>query len=167
MRRISDEDGINAGVRNIGRYFLFAIPAALGGAACLWIAAASGWIDLSHKITMEDRALNAVGISEPPTEPIKIVTTNGTCLHATGAYLDGDEVVVSLQNTCDRQLDEPVYVYRTKAGDGTVLLSARYAFSGERWWNPKEKRERRIWIDGKEHDKIDFRTEVIEIALLN
>ena len=167
MRRISDEDGRSAKHRNYGRLALSVIPAALGGAACLWLAAASGWIDLTHEITMEQRALNAVGLSIPPREPIKLVFVNDRCLHVESAYLDGDIARAIFRNTCDRQLDRPNYAYKTKAPDGTVLLTGTWAFHGNKWFVAHEKREQKVWLDGEDYGVLDSRTAVVDIFAID
>jgi hypothetical protein len=167
MRRISDEDGINAGFRNIGRYALFMIPAALGGAACLWIAAAFGWIELGHAINMERRSLQAVGVTAPPKEPIKLVRVDSSCLKFDDAYVDGDDVITYVKNTCDRWLDLPNFAYRTQAGDGTTIISGRWAFSGIKSIGPHERREQKIWLDGKDYNKLDPRTATILVEVID
>jgi hypothetical protein len=45
MRRISDEDGFHAGVRNVGRWFLSMAPLALGLAASVWLGV---WIQAHY-----------------------------------------------------------------------------------------------------------------------
>src|SRR6188508_2176701 len=107
MRRLSNEDGINAGIRNIGRYALFMIPAALGGAACLWIAAGLGWIDLSREIRKERRLLDGVHISVPADEPIKQVAFDDRCLKVDKMFLDSEHVTFYVRNSCDRYLPSP------------------------------------------------------------
>ena len=73
MKRISDESGESAGWRNWGRLMLSLIPAALGGAAVLWIIAGLGWIDLTKELRMERRTMQSVGISVLPKTPIQLL----------------------------------------------------------------------------------------------
>ena len=167
MRRISNEDGINAGVRNIGRYALAAIPAALGGAACLWIMAASGCLDLGNKINTSRRSFDAVGMTALPTEPITLVLINAQCLQIEKAFIDADTVITYVKNACDRWLKSPNYHYQTQAADSTVILSGRWAFSGVKSIGPGERREQRVWLDGRDYVELDPRTVKIVVSVLD
>jgi hypothetical protein len=145
--RWSNEDGQGAGARNWGRLALAIIPAALGGAACLWIAAAAGWVDLRKAVTAEDRAMRAVGLTQNPVAPIKFESFDAKCLKVDAAYMkDGTHFAFVVKNTCRDWLPHPAYAFRLLA-NGTTTESGDYAFSGDHQIGPTERREQVVWIE--------------------
>lgn len=151
--RLSDEDGLSAGWRNGGRLALAMIPAALGGAAVLWLTAAVGWIDLARTRRVERRSMESVGIAEKPTTPIVVRNHDAACLKIQSSVLDGRELLFYALNTCDRWLSGPNYLIRVKAPDGTVIKSERWAFDGDRSLAPGERREQSTRVG--EDDRVD------------
>lgn len=161
MRRFSDENGVHASSRNWGRLALALIPAALGGAAILWLTAAFGWIDLTQELRMTDRTMQSVGISVMPRTPIQLINHDDACLKVESSYMDGDRLQFYTRNTCHRWLSLPNFSYRLKAHDGTVIGSERYAFSGDRRISPRERREQRVYLDE------DNRIEIVELWMID
>lgn len=141
MRRLSNEDGVSAAHRNWGRLALALIPAAIGIAAILWIAAAFDWISLGRQRRIDQRTREIVGVETSPAKPVALVNNNGACLKIDKSFMDGREIVFYARNTCQRWLEMPNYAYRVMAHDGTVIESARWAFSGDRAFAPGERRE--------------------------
>ncbi len=160
-RRWSDENGTDAGFRNWGRLMLGLIPAALGGAAVLWITAAFGWIDLTREMRLRRRAMESVGVSVPPTAPIRLVTTDDHCLRIDASHIDGQVVVFYAVNSCDHWLSLPNWSFRVKAHDNTVIESKRYAFDGDMAFGPKERREQRV------HTETNERAEEIVLSVID
>lgn len=147
MRRISNEEGREASARNIGRLALSMIPAALGGAAVLWVLAASGWVDLSKSYRAERRVLSSVGLQSVPFDPIVFETHDARCLKVDAASMrDGDHVVFYVKNTCTEWLKVPNYGYRVQSGDA-VVDSGRFAYGGDKNIGPAERREQVIWLE--------------------
>ena len=157
MKRISDESGESAGWRNWGRLMLSLIPAALGGAAVLWIIAWLGWIDLTKELRMERRTMQSVGISVLPKTPIQLLAHDGTCLKIQSSYMDGDRLQFYAFNSCRHWLFNPAFYYRVKAHDGTVVDSHEWAFDGDRDLGPQERREQVINLEN------DDRAEQVEL----
>ena len=149
--RISDEGGRSASARNFGRLALSVIPAALGGAACLWIFAAFGWLDLTQEMRRQQRAMQSVGLAVMPREPIRVLAHDDLCLKVESAYMDGDRLQFYARNTCSHWLKDPNFSYHLKAGDGTVIGSKVYAFDGNRQIGPQERREQWLGVsdDGR------------------
>jgi len=161
MRRVSDESGKQAGLRNMGRFFLFMIPSALGGAAILWIIAAFGWIDLTRELRMGQRTMQSVGLSVLPRTPIVLLAHDGLCLKADSSYMDGNRLQFYAKNTCDRWLPSPSFSYRIKAHNGTVIDSHLWAFNGDRAIGPQERREQYVHVDD------DRRAETVELWMID
>jgi hypothetical protein len=147
--------------RNAGRFSLSMIPAALGGAAILWIVAAFGWIDLTQAIRMQRRSMASVGISAPPRTLILVTSADGQCLKVESSRMDGDELVFYARNVCNRWLQLPNYSIRQKARDGTVIASNKWAFSGDRMIGPQERREQGVRL------KNDDRTETVQLNAID
>ena len=139
--RISNEDGWSAQSRNYGRLALSLIPAALGGAAILWIAAAAGWIDLTSQRRISQRSMESVGVSAPPEAPITVMGHNSECLKVESSFVVSGKLTFYVRNTCGQWLWTPTYRTRLKAPDGTVIEGHFYAFSDDRAIGPGERRE--------------------------
>lgn len=100
MKRISNEDGTNAGWRNIGRQALATIPLLLGLGACVWLgffAATRGWF---VQYSQEQRQAIYVGAFNRPKGKLIIETPYTGCVAITHVDLDGSSAAVYLQNNC-------------------------------------------------------------------
>lgn len=102
MKRFSNEDGGNAGFRNIGRFFLFAIPLVLGLGASVWFGL---WVSgyefgraqeadkrhddaYKHDLTQSERSAVYVGASKLPTGKLAVQFLDKTCMKIVRADLD-------------------------------------------------------------------------------
>src|SRR5258708_5935846 len=104
MKRISNEDGVNAGQRNIGRFFLAAIPWLLGLGASVWLGVWIGYHDFRHQLSQEDRAAIYVGAENRPKAKIIPTIMPKDCTHITRADIDGSTLLLWARNDCDSYL---------------------------------------------------------------
>lgn len=159
--RISNEGGREASARNAGRLALAAIPATLAIGALLWIAAAMDWIRFGRERRIDQRTLNAVGLSVEPNTPIVLKNhDNASCMKIESSFMDGGQAVMYARNTCQRWLT-PKFSFRVVGPDGTVIESGYYIFSGDSQLGPGERREQRIYI------KTDRRITGVELRLID
>jgi hypothetical protein len=129
------------GSRGFGSLMFAAIPAALAGAAILWLTAVTGVIDLTSELRQERRAAERVGIVVMPTSPIKVTIREATCLKSAGTYLDGDTLTIYPVNKCTHSLEYPSqFIYRLLAPDGTVIKTEEN-YIGSNQFDAGEKRE--------------------------
>ena len=159
MRRLSDEDGRNAAARNLGRLALAFMPWAIAVGCLAWLAVISGWIEFRRDRRIDARGYDAVEAIPNASSKIQAQTFDDACLKIESAYLDGKDAVFYVRNTCDKWLAIPNFSYRVVAPDGTVIESDRFAFDGDRYIGPKERREQRFWT------KISDRAARIEIRV--
>lgn len=146
MYRLSNEEGRQASARNLGRLALAIIPAALGGAAALWILAASGYIDLRKEIRAEERVTKSVGLTSVPVAPVKFKSHDAQCLRIDFAFMrDSEHFAFYAKNVCRDWLKDPAYSYHVLA-NGTTVESNSYIFSGDKQIGPSERREQSVWI---------------------
>jgi hypothetical protein len=115
------EDGVNAGTRNIGRFFLAAIPWVLGTAAAVWLSTYIALHEFRHELSQEDRAATYVGATERPKSKIKISVSEQDCSHITRADLDGSTLLIYAKNDCHETLDYLAWHWQTIAPNGTAL----------------------------------------------
>lgn len=124
MKRISDEDGFNAGWRNIGRFVLTMIPFALGIGLFVWIA---DWLwihEIKASLQMEDRAAIYTGAENRPKSKVTIEVLDKSCVKVTHADLNGRDLRIYGKAEC---LDESLKYYSVYAHwqqlspDGTIL----------------------------------------------
>lgn len=120
LGRISDEDGMNAGWRNIGRAALAAIPWLLGVGAVTWLGffmAAHGWF---LQLGQEQRRAVYVGAEARPKAALKIETVE-SCLRITRVDLEGDTASVYFVNECGTTVNYIQASWQLIAPDGTLL----------------------------------------------
>ena len=105
MKRISDENGINAGARNAGRLFLFSIPLTLGLTATVWLGLwVSGWefqqkkAAVAHEFTQQERAAAYVGAQVKPTGKIAVQLSANGCFKIIRADLDIKPMLYPLED---------------------------------------------------------------------
>lgn len=118
---MSYETGVDAGVRNIGRFWLAAIPAVLGIAASIWLGVWIGAHDFRHQLSQEERAADYVGAQELPKGKIAITVLDKSCVRIRKADIDGDSLIVYVKNDCRRNLDYIEIHWQQIAPDSTIL----------------------------------------------
>jgi hypothetical protein len=120
MNRIN-EDGTNAGMRNIGRLALFLIPWALALGAAAWIGVYIGAHDFRHQLSQEERAATYTGASEKPKDKFKIVIEPHDCSHITKADIDGHVLLLYARNDCHKTLDYLAWHWQEVSPNGTII----------------------------------------------
>lgn len=123
MRRLSNEDGREAGARNWGRFALFLIPLVLGIAASIWLGVYIGTHRFNRELSQEDRAANAVGAEVRPTDKITfdLKKNQKHCAPVTRADLDGKTMRLYATNNCGVELTGMDWWYALVSPDGTIL----------------------------------------------
>lgn len=94
------ESGADAGLRNIGRFFLMGIPLMLGLGAAAWLGVYAGTHDFKRQLSQEDRAAIAVGAPVRPKGPMKIDIVPSRCLPIMRADIDGSVLRLYVENLC-------------------------------------------------------------------
>lgn len=123
MKRLSNEDGTNAGFRNIGRLALSSIPLVLVAAACVWLGF---WISAHgffNQLNQEERRAVYVGAAIPPKAPIIIETPFKGCVKVTRVDLDGSTAAVYFENGCSGKVKWLKIYWQEISPDGTKLSS--------------------------------------------
>ena len=117
-----NEDGLNAGFRNVGRFFLSLVPWAFAIGIMAWIGV---WVALdqyNQRVSQERRRASYVGAEEKPKEKLIIDVVPVDCLHVTRADTDGDKLTIYARNDCkDRGVDYTAYHWQAISPDGTIL----------------------------------------------
>jgi hypothetical protein len=92
---MTNEDGLNTGYRNVGRFFLFAIPLVLGLAATVWFGLwVSGYefqrrkAEVAHELTQQERAAVYVGAQVRPKGKLAVQLSQEGCFKIVRADLD-------------------------------------------------------------------------------
>ena len=115
------ENGTDAGIRSIGRFFLFAIPLVLGLAASVWLGV---WIQSHYfqkELSQEDRAAVYTGAQERPKSKVIIQILPHDCTHLTRVDLDGSDLLMYATNDCHAPLDYLAWHWQFVSPDGTVI----------------------------------------------
>jgi hypothetical protein len=135
------EDGISAGQRNIGRFFLSAIPLVLGVAAATWFGL---WITghnyskqlaaEKHELTQEQRAAVYVGARVRPQGKLVAEIDNKSCLEIVRVDVDTEKkgypyddadyqysLIMYAQNKCGEDLTYAAYHWQAVSPNGTLL----------------------------------------------
>lgn len=122
MRRISNENGREAGARNAGRLMLGLIPLALGLGAAVWLGV---YIDAHYfrkAMVQEQRAAEFVGVTAPLASPIKIeVGPSEFCANVTRADISGRVLKLYATNNCTTPLSRMEWHYEAISPNGTIL----------------------------------------------
>jgi hypothetical protein len=147
--------------RGLGSLAFSIIPAALGGAACLWVLAATNWIDLTNELRQERRAAERVGIMVLPKTPINVTVNEDGCLKVPQSYLDGSRLSVYVENRCHNTLQFSKYDESILAPDKTVIHSTNNYLPGSTDIRAGERRE--IILDVPSDD----RTDTVNIRLID
>ncbi len=115
------ESGIDSGARQIGRFFLAAIPAALGSAAVIWFTFYADVHDARHEISQEERAAAYTGATVRPKAKIAVEILPKDCTKITRADVDGETLILYAQNACGNLLDYVAWYWQEVSPNGTVL----------------------------------------------
>lgn len=122
MSRLSNEDGFNAGFRNIGRYYLAMIPFVLGIGVAVWFGL---WVyghTLYKAVAQENRAAVYTGAAPRPKGKIAIEIDNSrSCVKIPRADYNGWSLYVYSRNDCNKQVDYLNYHWQTLSPNNTVL----------------------------------------------
>lgn len=121
------EDGFNSGQRNIGRFFLSAVPLVLGAAAFVWLGVWIGLHQWKHELSQEDRAAMYVGALERPKSKIKAEIQQSGCVTIDRVDIDGNQMMVYTANHCHSRITYLEYHY-------TALSPKKYSISSD-WTN--------------------------------
>jgi hypothetical protein len=140
------------GSRGFGSLMFSVIPAAIAGAAILWLIAITGVIDLTSQLRQERRAAERVGIVVMPKVPIKLTINEDTCVKVDKSFLDGSTLTFYVVNHCHYGMEYVKDTYRIIAPDGTVIKSDfEFLTSTGDVLQPNERREvtRTITMDDR------------------
>lgn len=142
------EDGVNAGTRNIGRFFLSLIPWALGIGFMVWFGAWAGVAKYKHDISQERRAAVYVGAETKPEEKIKLDVVKHDCTTISRADVNGSDLMIYARNDCKGRLSYLAWHWQTISPDGTVV--GQGYTNGCPIPNPGNKAECKMKIDDDE-----------------
>ena len=125
------ETGTDTGFRNIGRFFLFAIPLVLALAASVWLGVYIGIREAHRQMSVEERRAIAVGATERPKSKIKLNFPEHGCFRVSSADIDGDELTVYAERTCpasprDREYGLNSYVewkWQIRSPNNTIIAA--------------------------------------------
>jgi hypothetical protein len=92
---MNKEIGTEAGMRNIGRLFLWSIPLSLGVAATVWFGLwVSGWefqqkkAEIAHELTQQERSAVYVGAEIRPKGKLAVQIIDKSCFKIVRADID-------------------------------------------------------------------------------
>lgn len=163
MKRISDESGIQAGARNVGRFFLFMIPWALGTAALVWLAFFMGAHEWFNTLSQGQRRAIYVGAEQRPKSKLKIETPPSAAV-VDRVDLEGSTLAVYFHALAEMRYG--IYInWQLVSPDGTLLSSGAErseACGGPTSLKKGEKGEAVLsgWLYGV---KTDSRAEAIRV----
>lgn len=122
------EDGVNAGARNVGRFFLAAIPWILGLAAAVWFGVYVGIHNFRHELSQEElehirqqRAAVYVGAENRPTGKMKVDIVPNWCVSIIRVDVDGENLLLYGRNDCHTKVDYVVWKWQEVSPNGTSL----------------------------------------------
>lgn len=119
---MTTEDGVNAGARNVGRFFLMAVPLILALGATAWLGFYMGVHDVRKQLSQEERAAIAVGVTDGPlVGRYRIEIERPDCVTVTRADLDGSTLYLYATNTCRRAIRYLAWHIALVSPDGTIL----------------------------------------------
>lgn len=121
MKRISNEDGNNAGSRNLGRLALALIPWALGIGFAAWLATWISFHNFQHQQTQEDRAAAYVGATIRPKGKIAIDMQHHDCTTVVRSDIDGSKLLLYARNDCGQAINYLAWHWQVLSPDGTLL----------------------------------------------
>jgi len=107
-----------------GYLFFALIPAALAGAALMWLAFYTGVIDWTKAQRIEGRMDNRVGVNGQLTAPVDLIIRKTSCLEVSRAFLDSGSLTAYVTNECNvAQPDSWALKWNAVAPDGTIIAS--------------------------------------------
>lgn len=104
-----------------GALYFALIPAALAGAALMWLAFYTGIVDWTKLQRIEARMDNRVGVNGQLTAPVDLIIRGNGCLHVSRAFLDDGSLTVYLTSSCPQRLDYWEIHWNQVAPDGTTI----------------------------------------------
>lgn len=107
----------------VGAWFYAMIPAALGGAALMWLAFFTGCVDWRAARRLEGRMADRVGVHGEILAPVSLVIQKVDCARVDRSYLDGDTLTIYITNGCKAELNYYSWHYKAIAPDGTIIQS--------------------------------------------
>lgn len=169
------ESGLDAGYRNIGRFFLWAIPLVLGLAAATWLGV---WIDaheLEHTLTQEQRAAVYVGAESRPKSKVLVsilpsqpmydfaFTKDEPCAPIIKVDVDGSNLLMYAQNDCRVPITRLTWHWQQVSPNGTVLTDSDWS-SCAIPTIPGDKSECEVPVNGDRYEPdVDSRTATIRV----
>lgn len=120
---MTTENGSENGVRNIGRFFLFAIPLVLGLGFSVWFGAFIGVAQYKHDLAQEKRSAIYVGAEKEIEEKIKIEVIPHDCTTITKADVKGVDLMMYARNDCRSTLSYLAWHWMALSPDGTAIDS--------------------------------------------
>lgn len=125
MKRLGDEDGVDAGYRNLGRFFLALIPWALGVGAMVWLGTWIAFHVWQREERQAARAATYVASPVPQKAKIKITALVRDCLRVDRADLDGTDLLIygRAPKGCTNRVgtDYTEWHWQLLSPDGTIL----------------------------------------------
>jgi hypothetical protein len=120
---MKEENSIDSGVRNIGRFFLSLIPWAIAIGLTAWLAV---WIGLSEyrKQIEQEKRRNVYTDSEiKPKEKIKLDVLQKSCIHITTVDFDYESIVIYTRNDCGRNIQYVNWNVKAFTKNGTAIAT--------------------------------------------
>ena len=106
-----------------GWLFFALIPAALAGAALMWLAFYTGVIDWTKTMRIEGRMDARVGVRGELTAPVDLIIRKTGCLQISRAFLDSGSMTAYTTNSCHAATGYWELHWNEIAPDGTVIHS--------------------------------------------
>lgn len=117
-----NEDGINSGARNIGRFFLALIPWALGIGFAVWLGVYMAMREIHREALQEQRAAQYTGAAERPKSKLKVEVLERSCVHVTHVDIDGNSLAIYSRNDCHEDLRYGVeWHWQLISPNGTIV----------------------------------------------
>lgn len=120
MKTNNNENGMDLGARNVGKFFLALIPWALGIGFTVWFGAWVGVTKYKHDISQEKRAAVYVGAETKPEEKLKIKVVKHDSSTITKADVNGKDLIVYARNDGNK-LDYLEWHWKLISPDGTAI----------------------------------------------
>jgi hypothetical protein len=150
---VIQEDGINSGVRNIGRFFLALIPWAVAIGFMAWLGF---WVALHQyrkEVDQERRAAEYVGAKDAPTSKVEIQVIPIDCTRVVRAYLNGEDLLLYAENKCNKTIDYMEWHWEGISPDGTLVDSGYTNVYCPHPTRPNDKAECRLKVSDDDRIK--------------
>lgn len=105
----------------IGALAFAMIPAALGGAALMWLGFVTGCMDIQQQRTLAQRMDSRVGVVEPLKNPVKLIIHQPNCFKVERAFADGNSITAYIRNSCPKATRYCEWHADVAAPDGTII----------------------------------------------